>query len=429
MKARRQAYDHDRQGAAAVATVILLVLLNLIILGMVGRSASDQDIAVTQVAAVQTAYAAEAAVSLAMAEIMNNSDIDGDGTLGSISNDGNDDNNPLIGGIPVKVSRTDLDEGTRLLASAASANCRRTIQCMALLSGVGPTLEVGSMTVTATPSTVKMKRTYTDPVIVCTPQYRNNTQPIVVRMSNVTSTTFDVWLQNPGDLAVPAAETVYYIAMEVGSYDSGGLKYEAHKYSSNVTDRANHFNGQNQTYINSYEVPVVVGQVMTANDLQWSVFWCMGQNAQQAPHKYFLSTGKHVAEDTVTNRAHETIGYIVFEQAHGRIGAMPYDAVASSPSVEGVDNSPPDNVTFFSAFTTAPQVLLVGQAGMRDNDGGWGLIYGNPPCNKNRAYCAIDEDKIGDAERSHAGEQVSVLAFTPPGPKAAVTSWAPVAPQ
>lgn len=417
-----------RRAAAAVAAVILLVLLNLIILGVVQRSASDQDIAISQARGIQAFYAAEAAQNMALAEIMKDTDADGDGTVGSISDDGNDANNPLIGTARAKVVRTELDEGTSLVASAVATDCRRSTQCLAMLSGMAPHFEVDSTTASATPTTVTFERTYTNPVVVCTPRYVNNTQPFVVRVRNVTATSFQLYLQSPGDLTTPVPETVWYIVMEAGAYNVNGVKYEAQKYISTVTDRKQHWNGQSQNYLNSYDNPVVIGQVMTTNDAKWSAFWCMGQNSNQPPHKFFLNTGKHVGEDTVTGRANETIGFIVFEQGHARLGGMTYDAIAGG-SVRGIDNSPPYNVNFQTAFPTAPTIIFASKAGANNNDGGYMVVYGNPIATASRAYLAIDEDKISDAERSATADSACVVAFRPPGPGAAILAWNPVAPQ
>ncbi|MCX5691866.1 MAG: hypothetical protein NTV94_19085, partial [Planctomycetota bacterium] len=50
-------------------------------------------------------YAAEAGINMSVRELMAGSDEDGDGTIGSISNDGNSSNNPgLSGGATFEVT-------------------------------------------------------------------------------------------------------------------------------------------------------------------------------------------------------------------------------------------------------------------------------------------------------------------------------------
>jgi hypothetical protein len=56
-------------------------------------------------------------------------------------------------------------------------------------------LEFGIVTVDANYLTVNLENTYVSPVVVCSVQYQNNNTPVVTRVSNVTSTSFDVRLE------------------------------------------------------------------------------------------------------------------------------------------------------------------------------------------------------------------------------------------
>ena len=107
---------------------------------------------------------------------------------------------------------------------------------------------------------------------------------------------------------------------EEGTWTIGGVNIEAQKYLSTVTDNANSWVGEAQSYKQSYTNPVVLGQVMSENDSNWSVFWCSGESASDAPSATTLKTGKMIGEDTNSTRADETIGFIVFEAGHDTIG-------------------------------------------------------------------------------------------------------------
>ena len=65
-----------------------------------------------------------------------------------------------------------------------------------------------------------------------------------------------------------------------GEYTEGehGVKMEAVKFTSAVTDENNSWMGQSRTYANTYSKPVVIGQVMSYNDPDWSVFWARGSS-------------------------------------------------------------------------------------------------------------------------------------------------------
>lgn len=97
----------SRRGAAAIAMVILLLLMNLIIIGMVLGGARDHDLTVRRVETVQAFYAAEAGMNMAIRELMADVDADGDGAVGSISDDGIDANDPSIGAATIVVTLTD----------------------------------------------------------------------------------------------------------------------------------------------------------------------------------------------------------------------------------------------------------------------------------------------------------------------------------
>src|SRR6185503_19330288 len=81
-------------------------VVSLIIVGMVLAGARDQDLMVSRLDAIRAQYAADAGAEMALREVVRNSDFDGDGTVGSISSDGNASNDPLIGTARVSVSRT-----------------------------------------------------------------------------------------------------------------------------------------------------------------------------------------------------------------------------------------------------------------------------------------------------------------------------------
>ncbi|RZB36745.1 MAG: hypothetical protein SRB2_01824 [Desulfobacteraceae bacterium Eth-SRB2] len=258
--------------------------------------------------------------------------------------------------------------------------------------------------------TVNLANIYVSPVVVCSVNYNNNTTPVVVRVSNVTSTSFDVRLQNPSDGAVKK-DIVSYLVVEEGTWNIDGVKIEAQVYLSTVNDENNSWVGESQSYGQSYTKPVLLGQVMTENDAGWSVFWCQGSNRYSPPSATALTTGKTVCQDTDTSRADETIGFIVFEAGHGMIGGVEFEASVGADTVQGVNDSPPYTYSFDTAFGLAPQVALSGMAGMNGGDGGWAYVHGSTLATTKSLYLSIDEDMIGDSDRWHTREQVGYVVF------------------
>ena len=271
-----------------------------------------------------------------------------------------------------------------------------------------PQIKSGVVTVGGTPTAVGLTG-FTNPVVVCTPNYRNNTRPVVARVSDVTPGGFNVWLENPSGLAV-VSDPVHYLVVEAGAHEIDGLRFEAQTYSSSVTDENNSWSGQAQAYLQSYTNPVVVGQVMSANDADWSVFWARGASRTSPPQSSTLYTGKHVGEDTDNTREPETVGFIVFEEGSWEINGYRIDASLSNDSIRGVQGSPPHAASFGQAFSTPPSAAVASLAGMDGSDGGWAILYGSDPLEADRVQVAVDEDQIKDSDRAHTTEQVAVVA-------------------
>jgi hypothetical protein len=100
------------------------VFLQLAVVGSVVLSARDQDTTVQRLDTLRSFYAAEAGMNMAIREMINNSDEDGDGTIGTISNDNNAGNDPLLGTARVYVVKT-ISGPTSILTSRGRAGVAR----------------------------------------------------------------------------------------------------------------------------------------------------------------------------------------------------------------------------------------------------------------------------------------------------------------
>jgi Tfp pilus assembly protein PilX len=105
-RARATSRGEDRRGTALVAVLLTLVVLQLVVAALVMAGSRDQDLAAQRVAASRSFYAAEAAVNMGLREVALNSDIDLDGVIGSISSDGNNANDPQLGGSRLRATLT-----------------------------------------------------------------------------------------------------------------------------------------------------------------------------------------------------------------------------------------------------------------------------------------------------------------------------------
>jgi hypothetical protein len=276
----------------------------------------------------------------------------------------------------------------------------------------GLRFETGVTTATMNHATVQLANQYDSPVVVCTLNDFQAGRPVVIRVSNVTATSFDLRLQNPSGRSVNPA-VVSYIVMEEGAWTIDGVACEARRYLSTRTDENARWWGERQHYLQDYANPVVIGQVMSENDSRWSVFWCRGSRRYRPPSPNRLYTGKTVCEDRDENRADETIGYIVFEGGPATLGGVAFEARLGGDSIRGVGNRPPYDYTFSVPFANPPQVNLATQAGMDGNNGGWAYTYGQS-VTTNAISLVIDEDQRRDWERRHTTEQVGYVVFESP---------------
>lgn len=299
-----------------------------------------------------------------------------------------------------------------------SSNNSLTVMVRVNAPSTGPNLQFGKVWAsTAYWTKVTLDHDYgTDMVVVCTPNYDRNpygsvVTPVVVQVQNAYNDSFDVRLSPAVWTTFETSETwVYFMVVKRGVYNEAehGVKMEAVKFLSTVTDRKRSWVGQNRAYGQSYTKPVVLGQVMTYSSGRWVTFWCRGSSSTNPPSANSLWVGKHMGADTRA-RANEIIGYVVIEAGSGSIEGNPYLANLGPDSVRGVGNSPPYTYPLNAPFD--PFTAVVSQAAMDDTDGGWALLYGSDPVRPGGLNLAIDEDWAIDSERSHSTEQVGYLVL------------------
>jgi PKD repeat protein len=279
--------------------------------------------------------------------------------------------------------------------------------------GGGITFETGTVSsVGSSWQTVTLTNTYSSPVVVCSTGLLNSSSlPAVCRVTNVSGSSFDVRVQNPGDGSALSGYTVHYIVVEEGVYTAAadGVTMEAKKVNSTVTAASGTWTLEPQSYQNTYTNPVVVGQVMSYNDPDWSVFWASSSRAAP-PTAGSFNAGKEVGEDTDKTRANETIGYIVIEQGSGTINSIPYTAAVGADTVRGPGNTSTGYTYTFGSVANA-SAAIVSTAGMDGGNGGWPVMYGSNPSTDTSLTMVVDEDQVADSERSHTTEQVAYVVF------------------
>ncbi len=115
----------NRRGAIGIILVMSMVVGSLLVASVIVVSASEQGVGVERLNSARALYAAEAGINMAMREIFQNTDADGDGTIGTISNDSNDATDPALGIARVVVTRVVGSPQTTYTSAGRCGNTRR----------------------------------------------------------------------------------------------------------------------------------------------------------------------------------------------------------------------------------------------------------------------------------------------------------------
>ena len=95
-----------RRGIVLIVVVVLLLVVELIVVSIVLGGARDHDLTIRRIQSVEFFYASEAGINMAIREIAEDADEDGDTKIGGISDDSNAANDPALGNARVLRDRS-----------------------------------------------------------------------------------------------------------------------------------------------------------------------------------------------------------------------------------------------------------------------------------------------------------------------------------
>lgn len=119
--------------------LVAMLLLGAIVAGMVSSGARDANLSANLVEGAQAGFAAEAAANMAVKEIMDQVDRDGDGVIGSISNDSTTSTDPLLRGSRLWAISAGSGSSITVTAHGQAAGARRAVQADVIDTGEVPT--------------------------------------------------------------------------------------------------------------------------------------------------------------------------------------------------------------------------------------------------------------------------------------------------
>jgi len=267
--------------------------------------------------------------------------------------------------------------------------------------------------------TVNLSNSYSDAIIVCTnvlPDSEDNES--VVRIDDISSNSFKVKIQQPQNSDPGYTTDAYCIISDEGNYTIP-FKYEAHKVVSDNTNGATWPNDWSSSraeevtsdIVQSYTRPVVLGQVMSYNDSNFSVFWSFNcNNRKRRPYESVnkICVGKHVGQiREMMGHSSETLGYIVAEAGIYELKDFSMAVNYGNDSVKGVGDAPPYTYTLDKSYTDG----VITKEAEDGGQGGWAVLYGSTPFGTSLDM-AIDEETVaGDDTRRHTTEQVAYWVF------------------
>jgi len=265
---------------------------------------------------------------------------------------------------------------------------------------------------------VNFSNSYSDAIVVCSNVLASaNHSEAVVRIKGITANGFDVKIQRPNDVDPNYVTDVYCIVSDEGSYTIP-FKYEAHKVLSTNTSGNSYPNNWStsraedvtSSIVHNYIKPAVLGQVMSYNDSDFSVFWSFdcdnrGNRPFQSGMADGICVGKHVGQIN-EERVSETLGYIVAEAGIYELEDFSM-AVDYGHNIRGVGNSPAYSFTLDKAYTHG----VVTKEAENGGQGGWSVLYGLSPFGTSLDL-AIDEETVaGDTTRGHISEDIAYWVF------------------
>ena len=117
-----------RRGAIGIGMIAVLIVVEMIVIVSVINNSLSHDMTLQRIDTNQAFYASEAGMAVAYREALLNTDEDGDGTIGSISDDNNPNNNPQVGSGTVMVAKSVNLSTTTLTAYGISHKAHRKIK-------------------------------------------------------------------------------------------------------------------------------------------------------------------------------------------------------------------------------------------------------------------------------------------------------------
>ena len=267
--------------------------------------------------------------------------------------------------------------------------------------------------------TIILDNQYTNPVVFAQSASLVGGDPVVVRVKNVQSNQFEIYLAEPSNLngVHNAGAEVTYLVLEAGSHQlANGTRFEAGTFDTSATVGVLLNNSWRTINFNSNfaSAPIVFSQIQTksADGAEYL------QTRQLAPTSSSIQLALEQQEDDNTRHTVETVGYLAIDAGSGLWNGALFEVAQTDFAVRDTWYTQ----TYANRYDTPP-FLLTSLATYNGFDNSH-VRYSNSTAGG--VDVKVEEDTSWDVEVIHnTAEIVNYLAIASPGTLTALVPTTP----
>ena len=257
--------------------------------------------------------------------------------------------------------------------------------------------ETGTATLNHNATTVMLRQSYDNPVVVAFVATENGGQPVNVRVSGVIGNELTFQLQEPNYLdGRHATETVNYLVVEAGSWIMpDGTRLEA---GTLVSNKLSPQGFETVAFDVEFDAaPIILSQVQSFNGRDF-----VTTRQQSATEDGFQLTMQEEEARNSGRHTNESIGWVAIEEGSGSIGGLNWVAGRYS-GVTHVNTTvdPPGDMP-------GGMNVVAALSGFAGGDTAW--ARGNSST-ATRFVLSVEEERSRDTEINHVAEAVDYFAF------------------
>lgn len=274
---------------------------------------------------------------------------------------------------------------------------------------------------------VTLTKEFSNPVVVASVAYdsADNTNPhqrrdVRVRNKDADSFEIKVYDYDEADEVTDfsGTTTAHWLVMEEGDWNieagAGSTRVIAGtEYVSRVLCSTYSGGGQAITFSPAFtNPPAVFANVSTDNDGNWAHAGVDDASDADDDNEPTTTTAGIFLGRSHANCSHgaEDIDYVAFEKVRSTNNGSEFEATSSPDSIVGSPDAGGTAVSYTSAFSATPGVMIVQQMGEDGGQGGYAHVHTGGTNNASTISLALEEDGP-NADRAHTNEVVAYLAF------------------